>query len=150
MGSTDTGFSKHVAQQPAPNNDPNAKPLWPMIISDIEDGIALKSRGDKRMANEAKILRLVATDMRARHEFGLKKYGMPIVATNGRDHLSDAYQEFLDALVYLRAEIEKVGGFDVDDSENGMDPLGLIPQLYWDTYTSLVKLRKILLKRDGR
>jgi hypothetical protein len=49
---------------------------------------------------------LVIEDMRARDNEGRRKYGTPLQAGNGRDALVDAYQEILDAAVYLRAEIE--------------------------------------------
>jgi len=50
---------------------------------------------------------LVITDMRARKEFGGRKYGTYLQAFNGRDALMDAYQEALDLCVYLRQAIEE-------------------------------------------
>jgi hypothetical protein len=50
---------------------------------------------------------LVIRDMRERDKAGFEKYGTRLQAHNGRDHLIDAYQEALDLVVYLRAEIEK-------------------------------------------
>ncbi len=50
---------------------------------------------------------LVMEDLRERKAMGKKKYGVAHQHDNGRDHLIDAYQEILDAAVYLRAEIEK-------------------------------------------
>ena len=50
---------------------------------------------------------LVIADMHERDRWGQRKYGMPLQVENGRDHLWDAYQEALDLVVYLRAEIEK-------------------------------------------
>lgn len=52
---------------------------------------------------------LVAADIAARKEFGLKKYGTPLQAHNGRDALMDAYEETLDLIVYLRQAIEERG-----------------------------------------
>lgn len=49
---------------------------------------------------------LVMDDMRDRRAFGLEKYGTLLQFDNGRDHLTDAYQESLDLVVYLRNEIE--------------------------------------------
>lgn len=54
----------------------------------------------------ADIWELVIADMHARNDFGTRKYGMPLRADDGRDHLVDAYQEALDLVVYLRQEIE--------------------------------------------
>lgn len=50
---------------------------------------------------------LVIADMRERDRIGELAYGVRLQADNGRDHLWDAYEELLDAAVYLRAEIEK-------------------------------------------
>lgn len=48
---------------------------------------------------------LVIADMKARDAAGRERYGTPLQANNGRDHLVDAYQEALDKAVYLRALI---------------------------------------------
>lgn len=54
-----------------------------------------------------KVWDLVIQDMRERDELGTARYGTPLQTNNGRDHLVDAYQEALDLVVYLRAEIEE-------------------------------------------
>ena len=48
---------------------------------------------------------LVLSDMQERHDWGVKKYGTPLQPFNGRDALTDAYQEALDLCVYLRQAI---------------------------------------------
>ncbi len=53
------------------------------------------------------VWKLVIADMEARREFGIAKYGTPVQVENGRDHLTDALQEALDLVVYLRAAIER-------------------------------------------
>ncbi len=50
---------------------------------------------------------LVVEDMRRRDADGRARYGTPLQAFNGRDALTDAYQEALDLAVYLRQEIEE-------------------------------------------
>jgi len=50
---------------------------------------------------------LVIRDMEARKAFGLHKYGAILQANNGRDALTDLYEELIDALVYLRQLIEE-------------------------------------------
>lgn len=45
---------------------------------------------------------LLIEDIKERKAFGLKKYGQPLRAHNGRDTLLDAYEEILDLAVYLR------------------------------------------------
>lgn len=53
---------------------------------------------------------LVIEDIRDRDRIGARKYGVRHQHDNGRDHLIDAYQEALDLVVYLRAEIERRRG----------------------------------------
>lgn len=48
---------------------------------------------------------LVIKDMDARNVFGMNKYGTPLQPFNGRDALTDAYEEALDLCVYLRTAI---------------------------------------------
>jgi len=51
------------------------------------------------------IWRLVIADMEVRRQTGITRYGTPLQADNGRDALTDAYQEALDMCVYLRQAI---------------------------------------------
>ncbi len=55
----------------------------------------------------AEVWPLVIKDMRARDAAGLRKYGTPLRAHNGRKPLVDLYQELLDAVVYCRQHIEE-------------------------------------------
>lgn len=50
---------------------------------------------------------LVMKDMEDRRKGGIAKYGLPVQAFNGRDALTDCYQELLDACVYMRQAIEE-------------------------------------------
>lgn len=52
---------------------------------------------------------LVTADIAARKAEGIRRYGTPLRANNGRDALLDAYQEALDQAVYLRQAIEERG-----------------------------------------
>ena len=45
---------------------------------------------------------LVMKDMTDRDQWGRTKYGTPLQPFNGRDALTDTYQELLDACVYMR------------------------------------------------
>lgn len=143
----------YIAPQPPPKNDPDAKPLWPIIIAECEQRAIEHSRiGTQSEDNKAKTLRVMVEDMQKRHEFGVHKYGVPLVAKNDRDHLSDAYQELLDAIVYLRAQIEALGGL--------MGNLRLtyprsfhhrtLVRIYAQTIENAIELRTILAERDGR
>lgn len=89
--------------QPPPIPQPFRIPVWENVIFDFRnrfsdnfDGIvdddAHKYVGDRVLA-----------DMRDRDRVGRARYGTPLTTGNGRDHLVDAYQELLDAAVYLRA-----------------------------------------------
>jgi hypothetical protein len=50
---------------------------------------------------------LVCVDLRYRKQEGIKKYGVPLQAGNGRDALQDAYEEALDMCQYLKQAIEE-------------------------------------------
>jgi hypothetical protein len=58
-----------------------------------------------QLASDVHLWELVRSDMKARDDFGTKKYGTPLHPHNGRDALIDAYQEALDLCVYLRQAI---------------------------------------------
>ncbi len=47
----------------------------------------------------------VLEDIKARAEFGKKKYGTYLQTFNGRDPLVDAYQEAIDLVMYLKQKI---------------------------------------------
>lgn len=49
----------------------------------------------------------IIRDIQARADWGTKKYGEALRAHNGRSALVDAYQEVLDAWVYLRQNREE-------------------------------------------
>jgi len=51
------------------------------------------------------IWKLVIIDMNHRNEFGISKYQTALQPFNGRDALKDAYEEILDAAVYLKQAI---------------------------------------------
>ena len=56
------------------------------------------------------IWEMVVADMRERDRIGRERYGTPLQAHNGRMALQDAYEEILDAAVYLRQAIEEGKG----------------------------------------
>jgi hypothetical protein len=121
-----------VAPQPPPKNS-DSPALWPLIIYELGD-----SETD----------RLVAIDMQQRHEFGVAKYGVPLVARNGRDHLADAYQEALDGVVYLRAAIENRLRLSVEDTN--VRELNGLHQIYVDLLDIAKEIRELIRRRDGR
>lgn len=143
-------IDSYVAPQSPPKQDENAPALWPMIIAEVEiEAANLLRLGSNTDVARSRNVRRVVDDMKQRHEFGVTKYGVPLVAKNGRDHLSDAYQEFLDAIVYLRAEIEKCGGMPTDPHE-GDFRFRTIVRMYLQTIETAIALRVFLAERDGR
>lgn len=65
------------------------------------------------------ILPLVIHDMKQRGEMGMKKYGRPLTANNGRDALRDAYEEAMDLCQYLRQAIEERGSDPAQEGGGG-------------------------------
>lgn len=45
---------------------------------------------------------------RKRKDFGLEKYGTPLQAGNGRDHIADVLDELADAMVYLQTQKDEL------------------------------------------
>jgi hypothetical protein len=65
------------------------------------------------------IYQLVLHDVITRSEFGTKKYGHALRDTTDIDWIVNLYQELLDAIVYLRAEIsQRVKASDGDSGEH--------------------------------
>lgn len=52
--------------------------------------------------NHTPVFDLLMADIKARDEYGQRKYGQPLRPHNGRDSLRGAYEEALDLAVYLR------------------------------------------------
>lgn len=50
---------------------------------------------------------LVIQDMKKRDNFGIKKYKVPLNTETKKDCLQELYEELLDAVVYVRTELEK-------------------------------------------
>ena len=70
--------------------------VWPLVIADVEAYMP-PSRLRDRFIEQA----------RRRDQLGREKYGTPLQTHNGRDPLVDAFQEAMDATVYLRAAVER-------------------------------------------
>jgi hypothetical protein len=122
--SSDAGLN---APQPPPK--PGGVPVWPLLIGEIERG------------NVGRHAALIAQDMRERDAAGRAKYGMPLTADNGRDHLVDAYQEALDCAVYLRALL---------DTTCLPDSPAAVERLMCHALALVHGLRDALFVRDGR
>lgn len=78
----------------------------------VQLGIDVKEGIDVRQPlpvpnDDVSIQSLVRTDLGTREQVGIKKYGTPLQAYNGRDALRDAYEEALDLACYLRQMIRE-------------------------------------------
>ena len=115
--------------EPAPVKNEHPA-LWPIVMADLIQEIA---------ANRITVMSAVAVevldDMKQRHEFGLKKYGTPLQPFNGRDPLVDAYQEMLDACVYLRQWMQ-------ENKSNST----IIAQMYTGTLKQVCALRVVMVE----
>jgi hypothetical protein len=89
--------SPAVTPEPAPVRT-DSPAVWPFVIADAP-----------RVADEAstRVLSRLLSDMSARHEEGIRKYGVPLQVENGRNPAVDAYQEALDLTVYARQQWER-------------------------------------------
>jgi hypothetical protein len=60
--------------------------------------------------DDAEIPALVLADIESRRALGISRYGSALQANNGRDMLTDAYEEALDLAIYLRAVLRERDG----------------------------------------
>lgn len=60
------------------------------------------SQPKPKKTNGPHIVDLVIKDLKDRKRLGLKKYGVPLQAHNGRDCFQDAIEEVMDLLCYMK------------------------------------------------
>jgi hypothetical protein len=99
-----------VSEENYPLQDPE---VWQSDLTGLaarENGVATRIEPKPVQNQHPATWDLVMADMRARDEFGAKKYNTRLQPHNGRDQLADAYQEALDLVVYLRNEIYERDG----------------------------------------
>ncbi len=118
-------IKKAIVDQPPPKPTEHHA-TWELVIADFRK-LVMKSP-------PSSVTQDVLDDMAARDKTGRERYGVPLTAYNGRDQLIDAYQEMLDAAVYLRAAMEE--GLPVD-------------RLYDMTLVSIVELRAFINARKA-
>lgn len=130
-----------VQAQPDPTK--NDRPaMWPLVMADLDaiDPEAIEPILDEN-GLQAPAQVAVLVDMRDRDRGGLERYGTRLQPFNGRDSLVDAYQELLDACVYLRTAI-----YEEQESEDREH----LKDLYGATLHSALVLRSLLWRRDGQ
>lgn len=114
--------------QPAPENKPESEAVWPYVIQEMSSVWGTR------------IHDLTVADMHERNEIGIKRYGVPLSAPNGRDFLADAYQETLDAAVYLRGAL-------MDDTMNETVSI-MLTESYMQLLDIIQDVRWALDKRE--
>lgn len=127
--------SPATREQPAPAPPPGGEdtpPIW--------DGV-LRHLGECDWCDGPTLAR-VAEDVKARDALGRQRYGQPLHHANGRDHLTDAYQELIDAVGYLGC---------ADAQWWGAKALGrgIVNDLYWTALRTAVRLREAIDRRDS-
>ena len=95
-----------IVDQPPPKTT-DRRPSWDIVVSYVDQLRRENAHVVFGVADD--VIGLVLSDMRDRDAVGRQRYGTPLTSGNGRDHLVDAYQELLDASVYLMNELDEHG-----------------------------------------
>lgn len=120
-----------IDPQPAPIARADRTPSWELVMVDA-----------RRIG--APITERILDDMAERHATGTKKYGVPLTAGDGRNHLIDAYQEALDLMVYLRQELDERGVSLENDEVTVTQSDAVVLRLYVATFGPVVSLRNLI------
>ena len=99
---------------PMPNN---RRSIHDLVIEDLENFF---------------IDSYLVKDVKDRKQFGLDKYGTILQSGNGRNALKDAFQESLDAIVYIKQEMLESG--ENDD----------LDQAYYFAYCLGISIKKLI------
>lgn len=136
-----------IADQPAPTETAASRAIWPLVVEDLATIIPPLDRTELVHPAHAaftdhhnKVIELFRADMLERDRIGRERYGTPLKSHNGRKHLVDAYQEMLDGVVYLRAEVDEC-----------TDPARLISltHLYSEQMMLAFRLRAMIEMREN-
>ncbi len=107
-------------EQPKPVAVAERTPAWELVIDYVKN--VFPSPDDEP------IVGMLLKDMAERDKIGRERYGVPLTANNGRNHLVDAYQEGLDYAVYLMAKLDELGAHSVEQSKPVGQVLGFSGQ----------------------
>lgn len=92
-----------VDEQHAPKPEDKSKPaVWDLVMRDFLAWGRLRQMHTGMSQGEVGDCIAVVRDAQDRDTLGRRRYGTPLQPFNGRDAITDAYQEALDGLVYLR------------------------------------------------
>jgi len=103
---------------------------WREMSAETVDAAAPQAMPTQPSEGQRPIAELVIEDIRARAELGVRKYGAPLHAHNGRSALMDLYQELLDGAHYVRQEIEE------REAARAMAPEGATAEVWRSLATS--------------
>lgn len=95
-----------IVDQPPPKTT-DRRPSWDIVMSYVDQ--LRCDNAHLTLGIGDNVIPRVLSDMRDRDTVGRERYGTPLTSGNGRDHLIDAYQEMLDACVYLMNELDEHG-----------------------------------------
>ena len=95
-----------IVDQPPPKMT-ERRPSWDIVMSYVDQ--LRCDNAHLTLGIGASVIPLVLADMRERDAVGRQRYGTPLTAGNGRDHLVDAYQELLDGCVYILSALDEHG-----------------------------------------
>lgn len=132
-----------IADQPAPIPVEKTKriPIWDLVRDDLKDLNKVSSGAERYESTFA----LVDLEMLERDKIGRERYGTPLTAGNGRDHLVDAYQEILDFAVYLRTWFDEHGIDPRGDEMTGSRAIQL-RGIYVNTLGNIIMFRQAMLE----
>jgi ribosomal protein L37E len=128
-----------VPDQPPPVARPGRKPCWDIVIDYVQRPGRMQNAYDT-----TRITALVITDMRERDQVGRQRYGVPLTSGNGRNHLVDAYQELLDYVVYLVAELDEKQALPYGSRDQMTFKYRQLNQMLDDALLVVVRLRAFI------
>jgi len=112
-----------------------ARATWPLVVEYVEATYATRSEYSPAA------VAAVVTDMHARHEFGMRHYGVPLAVGVKPDNLAEAYAEALDLAVYLYTDAEAHQADTIDRY--------VVMSLFERTVTLVLDIRVAMLHRKG-
>lgn len=132
-------------------------PAWELVIAYVDhimpkaDQPLLTTPAAGFMSLTREMFELARADMIERDAIGFAKYQVRLTSDNGRDHLVDAYQENLDFIVYVRAELDKLG---IDPLDNWYEPQHanekyVLMTMFIDGVKRAVSLRWLIERRKA-
>jgi hypothetical protein len=132
-----------IEDQPPPVKT-DRRPAWDLVLDFVQGRRDLLAKTPGHEV-DVELIDSIIVDMRERDRIGRERYGVPLTAGNGRDHLVDAYQEALDMLVYLRAELDErdvvFEGPPIDDPDTQS-----IAVMFLETLGRLVVMQALIRK----